>query len=142
MFHALAGLPHVVRPVYYLFSHCSVKERSPYRSTLQTRFLIPTVSQLTLPFTFTELLFVVRLSVLIHASILLRPQKSLISPLSLTLQSIPQTRLRLQRMMIGLPDQPGSDHWEDERNPGDDDYAHSSGKRSGSSPQNKGKRKH
>ena len=60
------------------------------------------------------------------------------------LQSSPQTELRLKRMLIGLPDQPGSDQWEDERNPGDDDSGHVSSKHSGSSPQGKGgpKRKH
>ena len=47
-------------------------------------------------------------------------------------------------MMIGLKDQPSDDQWEDERNPGDDDFGHGSSKHTGSSPLNKGgaKRKH
>ncbi|KAG6993781.1 hypothetical protein G7Y79_00051g087010 [Physcia stellaris] len=59
-------------------------------------------------------------------------------------ESSPQTALRLKRMLIGLPDQPGSDQWEDERNPGDDDSGQGSSKHSEISPQAKGgpRRKH
>ena len=30
-------------------------------------------------------------------------------------KSIPQTRLRFQRMMVGIPDSASSDEWEDEK---------------------------
>lgn len=47
-------------------------------------------------------------------------------------ESIPQTRLRFQRMMIGLPDTASTDEWEDEKNPGEDDPGPRRGSSSGS----------
>lgn len=46
-------------------------------------------------------------------------------------KSIPQTRLRFQRMLIGIPDKESSDEWEDEKNTGDEDVGMGKGVGSG-----------
>ena len=46
-------------------------------------------------------------------------------------KSIPQTRLRFQRMLIGMPDKESSDEWEDEKSTGDDDAGTGKGAGSG-----------